>query len=545
MSRKSVLYTGLAVLIVASMLLGGCTNTAQNPATKKVATLIFTQEPESLNTMYTNMYFSQILQQAFDVWAWQYDDQNKPYPTLVTELPTLQNGGLSADGKTITMHLRKDIIWSDGQPITSADFKFTYEMYTNPKNAVATTYPYSKLASLETPDDRTVVMKFDAPFAPWLSFWKGLLPEHILNPVFQKDGTLDNAAWNKAPTVGAGPFVFAEWQSGSFLRFVRNDKFWGKKASLDEIFIRIVPDDAAQVAALKTGDGDLGIFISYPDIPPLEQAGVKIVSVNSGYSEGLYFNMGEKGNPGLKDVLVRQALAYAIDRDKISKDLLLGKTKPGATLWDNMPYVDPSLKPYPFDPAKAKALLDQAGWKLGSDGVREKNGVKLDLRYGTTTRDVRQSAQAIIQQELASVGVKVELLNYDSDIFFASYADKGPTYSGELDIYEWSDVPTAFPDPDIAYWLCSEIPSDQNPQGLNAQFLCDKQLDGLFQKQATEVDYNQRVATFHQITKIMFDQVYWLSLWLDPDIWALSSRLQNVKLSGSTPLYNIGEWTIK
>jgi peptide/nickel transport system substrate-binding protein len=545
MSRKSVLYTGLAVLIVASMLLGGCTSTTQNASTKKVATLIFTQEPESLNTMYTNMYFSQILQQAFDVWAWQYDDQNKPYPNLVTELPSLQNGGLTADGKTITMHLRKDIIWSDGQPITSADFKFTYEMYTNPKNAVSTTYPYSKLASLDTPDERTVVMKFDEPFAPWLSFWKGLLPEHILNPVFQQDSTLDNAAWNKAPTVGAGPFVFAEWQSGSFLRFVRNDKYWGKKASLDEIFIRIVPDDAAQVAALKTGDGDLGIFISYPDIPPLEQAGVKIVSVNSGYSEGLYFNMGEKANPAMKDVLVRQALAYAIDREKIAKDLLLGKTKPGATLWDNMPYVDPSLKPYPFDQAKAKSLLDKAGWVMGSDGVREKDGVKLELRYGTTTRDVRQSAQAIIQQELASVGVKVELLNYDSDIFFASYADKGPTYSGELDIYEWSDVPTAFPDPDIAYWLCSEIPSDQNPQGLNAQFLCDKQLDELFQQQATQVDFNQRVKTFHQITKIMYDKVYWLSLWLDPDIWALSSRLQNVKLSGSTPLYNIGEWSIK
>jgi peptide/nickel transport system substrate-binding protein len=214
-------------------------------------------------------------------------------------------------------------------------------------------------------------------------------------------------------------------------------------------------------------------------------------------------------------------------------------------LWDKMPYVDPSLKPYPFDMAKAKQLLDEAGWKVGADGIREKDGVKLDLRYGTTTRDVRQSAQAIIQQELASVGVKVELLNYDSDIFFASYADKGPTYSGDLDIYEWSDVPTAFPDPDIAYWLCSEIPSDQNPQGLNAQFLCDKKLDGLFQLQATQVDFNQRVKTFHEITKLMYDQVYWLSLWLDPDIWALSSRLQNVKLSGSTPLYNIGEWTVK
>jgi len=299
------------------------------------------------------------------------------------------------------------------------------------------------------------------------------------------------------------------------------------------------------VAALKAGDGDLGIFIAYPDIPDLEAAGAKIVSVNSGYSEGWFINLGDKANPALLDVRVRQALAYAIDREKIAKDLLLGKTKPGASLWDNMPYVDPSLKPYPYDPAKAKKLLDEAGWVVGSDGVREKDGVKLDLRYGTTTRDVRQSAQAIIQQMLADVGVKVELINYDSDIFFASYADNGPTYSGELDIYEWSDVPTAFPDPDIAYWLCSEIPSDQNPQGLNAQFLCDNELDSLFQAQTSQVDFNQRVDTFHKISKIMYDKVYWLSLWLDPDIWALSSRLQNVKLSGSTPLYNIGEWNIK
>lgn len=545
MLRKSVLYSFFAVLVIASLILSGCSGTSKKTSGNKVATLIFTQEPESMNTMYTNMYFSQILQQAWDVWAWQYDDKNEPYPVLVTELPSVKNGGISADGKIITMHLRDDIVWSDGKPLTSADFKFTYEMYVDPKNAVATTYPYSNISSLETPDARTVVMKFDEPFAPWLSFWKGIVPEHILKPVFESEGTLDNAAWNKAPTVGAGPFVFSEWQSGSFLRFVRNDRYWGKKAVLDEIFIRIVPDDAAQVAALKAGDGDLGIFIAYPDIPDLEAAGAKIVSVNSGYSEGWFINLGDKANPALLDVRVRQALAYAIDREKIAKDLLLGKTKPGASLWDNMPYVDPSLKPYPYDPAKAKKLLDEAGWVVGSDGVREKDGVKLDLRYGTTTRDVRQSAQAIIQQMLADVGVKVELINYDSDIFFASYADNGPTYSGELDIYEWSDVPTAFPDPDIAYWLCSEIPSDQNPQGLNAQFLCDNELDSLFQAQTSQVDFNQRVDTFHKISKIMYDKVYWLSLWLDPDIWALSSRLQNVKLSGSTPLYNIGEWNIK
>jgi peptide/nickel transport system substrate-binding protein len=543
MSKKSVLYTVFAILVVASMVLSGCGGTQK---TSKVTTLIFTQEPDSLNPLYSNMYFSLILAQVYNVWAWEYDDQNKPYPVLVTELPSSENGGVSADGKTITMHLREDIVWSDGNPITSADFKFTYEMYINTKNTVSTTYPYDQLASIETPDARTVVMTFNAPFAPWLSFWKGLLPQHILQPVFEKDGTLDSADWNKAPTVSAGPFIFKEWQSGSFLRFVRNDKYWGTKAVLNEIFIRIVPDDASQVAALKTGDGDMGIFIAYPDIPALEAAGVSIVSVASGYSEGMYFNMGDKANPAMLDVRVRQAIAYALDREKVAKDLLLGKTQPGASLWDKMPYVDPTLKPYPYDPAKANELLDQAGWiDSNGDGTRDKDGVELVLRYGTTTKEVRQSFQAIAQQELAQVGIGTKLFNYDSDIFFASYGDNGPTYNGSLDIYEWSDVPTAFPDPDIAYWLCSEIPSAENPQGLNSQFLCDPELDALFQLQSTQVDFNARVATFHQITKIMYDKVYWLSIWLDPDIWAVGSRLTNVKLSGATPFYNVAEWGLK
>jgi peptide/nickel transport system substrate-binding protein len=535
----------LPLLIVLVLVLSACGGGTKGSS--KVATLIFTQEPDTLSPLYTNMYYSNILAQVYNVWAWQYDDQNKPYAVMVTELPSTENGGISADGKTITMHLRDDIVWSDGKPITSADFKFTYEMYIEPKNTVSTTYPYDQLASLETPDAQTVVMKFAEPFAPWLSFWKGVIPEHIVKPMFDKDGSLDNISWNKAPTVSAGPFVFKEWQSGSYVRFVRNDKFWGEKAKLDEIFIRIVPDDASQVAALKAGDGDLGIFIAYPDIPPLEEAGVKIVSVASGYSEGWFFNLNpETTNPALLDVRVRQAIAYALDREKVAKDLLLGKTQPGASLWDNMPYVDPALKPYPYDKQKAIELLDAAGWKdSNNDGTRDKDGVELILRYGTTTKEVRQSFQAIAQQMLAEVGIGTKLLNYDSDIFFATFGDNGPTYNGDLDIYEWSDVPTAFPDPDIAYWLCSEIPSNENPQGLNAQFLCDKELDSLFQLQTTQVDFNARVDTFHKITKIMYDQVYWLSIWQDPDIWAIGARLDNVKLSGSTPFYNVAEWSLK
>ncbi|GEM_PF-6736603 len=267
---------------------------ADSTGDRKIATLSWTQEFDSLNPHYTNMFFSTITQQFWNCWAWQFDENNEPYPHLVTEIPSEENGGISADGKTITMHLRDDIVWSDGEPITSDDFVFTYETAIDPRNTVTTAYPYDSIESIEAPDERTVVIRFAEPFAPWLgSLWHGLLPAHILRPVVEADGTLDNADWNTNPTVGCGPFVFVEWESGSYARFVANENYWLGRPILDEIFIRFVPDDASQVAALKAGDVDMGIFISYPDIPGLLEAGINIVRVNSGYNEGLYLLSGQ------------------------------------------------------------------------------------------------------------------------------------------------------------------------------------------------------------------------------------------------------------
>jgi peptide/nickel transport system substrate-binding protein len=516
------------------------------PPARKVATFIWTQEPDVLNPLYTNMWFSSITQQIWNCWAWDFDDQNNPHPVLVKEMPSEENGGISPDGRVITLKLRDDIVWSDGTPITSEDFVFTYEMTMNPKNTVASTHPYDKLEKVEAPDPKTVVMTFKEPFAAWqATLWHGLLPAHILRPVFEKEGTIDNAEWNRAPTVGCGPFVFKEWESGSFIRFVANKKYWLGRPKIDEIFIRIVPDDASQVAALKAGDGDLGTFIAYSDIPTLEQAGVHMVKVFSGYNEGWYFYLHpEKGHPALKDVRVRQAIALAFDRFSVCKDLLLGLTKPPATYWANTPWQDPTLEPWPYDPERAKQLLDEAGWKdTNGDGVRDKDGVELVLTLGTTTREIRRDVQAVAQQQLAQVGIKLELANADSDIFFNSYGEGGPCATGQYDIFEYSTTPQ-YPDPDTADWLCSEIPSDENPSGVNWQSVCDEELDGLFKLQATQVDPAERQQTFHKITRLIYEKVYWLGVWEDPDIWAVGPRLKNVRLSGATPFFNIVEWDL-
>ncbi len=423
-------------------------------------------------------------------------------PVLVTEMPSGENGGISADGKTITMKLRDDITWSDGTPLTADDFIFTYQMITSPKNAVASTNPYDKIDTMTAPDPQTVVITFKEPYAPWMgTLWQGILPKHVLQPVFDNDGTLDNAEWNRKPTVGCGPYNFAEWEAGSFARFTARDDYWAGRPKLDEIFIRFVPDDAAQVAALKTGDGDLGAFITYSDIPDLEAAGVQMYKAFSGYNEGWYFMLDPKtGHPALLDPKVREAIALAFDREALVKDLLLGATAPAATYWDNTPYNDPSLKPWPFDPEKAKQLLDEAGWKdSNGDGVRDKNGVELVLKYGTTTREIRKDTQAVAQQQLADVGIKLDLLNYESDTFFGGYAEGGPAATGQLDIFQYSTAAaSSSPIPTPRNGCAARFRPTRTPDGTNWMRLCDKDLDALFQKQATQVDFAERQKTFQR-----------------------------------------------
>ncbi|MDJ0754733.1 MAG: peptide ABC transporter substrate-binding protein [Ardenticatenaceae bacterium] len=523
----------------------GGEETAVEPAERKVATFVFTQEWDSLNPIYTNMWFSTITTQIWNAAAWDFDAENNLRPVLVSEIPTMENGGLSDEGRVITINLRDDIMWSDGEPITAEDFLFTYEMTINPSNTVGSTYPYDLIESVEIPDEQTVIATFADPFVPWAAtLWTYVLPEHTLRPVFDAEGTLDTAEWNRNPVPSAGPFVMAEWESGSFARFEQNPSYYGDTPNLDEIFIRFVPDDAGQIAALRTGEADLGTFISYSDVPTLQDAGVNIASVPSGYNEGWFIHFGENAHPALSDVKVRQAIAMGFDRFAINEDLLLGLTEPAVTFWDNSPYAPADLEAWPYDPEMANALLDEAGWvDSNGDGVRDKDGVELVLVHGTTTREVRADTQAVAQQQLAEIGIKLDIQGFDSSVFFASYGEGGPCATGELDICEMSNSPS-FPDPNTSRWLCSEIPNDEAPDGNNDQWLCDEELDALFQQQSTQVDFAERQATFDEISRIMYENVYWLGIWRDPDIWALSGRLTDTELSGATPFYNIVNWDI-
>lgn len=526
------------------------------PSGSGTVKISFVQEPDSLNPIYTSMYFSAITRDFWLRGLFIFDDQLNPVPQLAAEVPSSENGGISADGKTITVKLREGVTWSDGEPVTADDFVFTYDMIVSDKNTVQTRYPYDTvIESVSAADASTVVIKLTDVFAAWrTSLFTFVLPKHILQPVFDAEGTLDNAEWNRAPTVGVGPFVFEEFESGSHLSFVANPN-WFEPPTVQRVFIQIVPDDAAQEAAIIAGDVDLGLFLSSDQIERLEAGGdVKVVAVQSGYDEGWFLNLREGlAHPAMLDKNVRLALALATDRFTIVRDLLIEDLNPvNATFWsNNPPYASTTLEPYPYDPDRAMALLDEAGWTdSDGDGIRDKmiDGEKVDLvlRYVTTTRELRKNVQAVVAQQWEAVGIKADLRNIEADQFFAGYADQGPVAIGDFDVAEWSDLPTSFPDPDASEkWRCADIPTDENPTGQNQGGYCNPEFDRLLEEQSGITDADARIAVYEQIQQIMYDDVAYIGMWLDPDLWSINQRVQGVSIGGVNPFWNVTTWNLK
>jgi len=524
-------------------------------AKPRVVTMTLFEEPDNLNAMYTNMWYSLLVYNILNPGLWLWDDNLEPALEMAAEFPTKENGLISEDGLTITIPLNKKAKWSDGEPVTADDFVFTYEMILDPANVeVQSTWPYADyLESVTVQDDYTLVLKFTEPFAPWsTTIFDFVLPEHVLRPVFEAEGTLDGADWNRNPAVVNGAFTLKEWKAASHMILEANGNYWRGRPKLNEIHILIVPDDQAQMAAIKTGDTDIGVFLSYADIPTIEELpDVDLVMVLSGYNESWFFNLNtdetaaKNGHPALQDVRVRQAIAYAVDFDAVCEELLYGKTYPPATFWEETPFNNPDVNLYKYDPAKAQALLDEAGWvDTNGDSTRDKDGVELVLTYSTTAgREVREQTQVVAMQYLADVGIGVEIANNSYDTMWNSYGQGGPIATGNYDIAQWSANPS-FPDPNIPDWLCSEIPSDESPDGNNWYGICDEELNALFIAQALEMDPDKRIELYHDLGKLMSERVYWLGVWHDNDLWTINKHTGNIKVSGATPFWNCWEWDV-
>lgn len=533
--------------VVAVMLALVAVMLAPVQAQGKSITVSWLQEPDTLNPLYSSMTFAGYTKQLYMAGAWNYDDTLTPTPVLVSEIPSFENGGISEDGTTFTLKLKEGMVWSDGDALDSADFLFTYEMIMAESNAVASREPYNRMTRVEAPDATTFIFAFEEPYVPWLSLWGSILPEHVLRPVFEAEENIDFADFNRNPSVASGPYVFETWEVGSFMRFTANPNYVLGQPKIDTVVVTFVPDDVAYVAGLVNGDAEIGTFVAFSDVPSLEEAGLTVEILASGYNEGWFLNhSAERGHPAMQDVNVRKAIAMAFNRDGFNADLNYGATFTPSGYWENTPYDNPTLAPYPYDPAAAAALLDEAGWvDSNGDGTRDKDGVELVLRFITNTRGIRRELQAVAQQQFAEIGVKVDLFNYPSDQYFAGYADGGPISTGNYDIAELSTTPAGFPDPDTVRFLCSEIPSDENPIGVNDFYYCNEEVDALFRAQAAELDYDKRVEMFHQIDALLHEDVVWVGIWHDADVWIHNPRIVGANLNAINPWWDIQNWDVE
>lgn len=514
-------FLGLALILTLALGVAIGPTAAQDVPTLTVG---FAQEPDSMNGFYSSMAFAQWANDLVQASLWDVTDTLEPTAVLVEEIPSVENGGINEDYTQYTISIKEGLLWSDGTPYTAADLVFTYEMILDPaNNFLQGSAIRDALTAVELVDDTTFTLTFNSakPFPEDMAGSPGLstiLPAHIFRPVYEAEGTIEFAPENQDPTVFSGPYVLSEWRRGEQMTFEANPNYALGQPSIGRIVLRFFPDTDSQYAALAAGQLDFVPNISEGDIPRVAASSddITITTVFGGYIESLWLNMRTEehpraGHPALQDVRVRQAIRYALNRDAITNDLLAGATSPTDSIYGGSPFENPDLGVTEFSQDMANALLDEAGWvDSDGDGVRDQDGVRLELRYSTTNAGWRNNIQAVVQQQLAEVGIATILEIYPASEFFGAFANAGINAVGEYDIAQYANN-TALTNPTnvtVQEALnCEQIPSEDNIGGQNFTGFCSEEMDELALITGTSLDADERLAAAFRIQEIMRDEV--------------------------------------
>jgi peptide/nickel transport system substrate-binding protein len=464
---------------------------------------------------------------------------------LALEVPSVANGGVSADGKTITYRLRQGVTWHDGQPVTSADVRATWEMIMNPGNAVITRFGYDRIADVRTPDDYTVVVEFTQPFNSWPILFDALMPKHVIEA---NSPGLDQSAAVRQP-IGFGPFRIVEWRTGEFVEYAAFDDYYLGRPKIDRIIIQPYPSVDALMQAISVKEVDIGwlLPVSYvPQVQSLASAGVNMISAATANPERYVMNADASQAPLFSDVRLRRALHHAVDRQQIIDQLLFGIAKVATTEWDGSPWEHPGLPTYEYDPEMAGQILDELGWVTGRDGIRVKDGQRLSFTHATTSGNLlRENVQLVVQQMFADVGVEMVIANQRSTDLFGTYQQGGVWSRGAYEMGGWSHG-LRVPDPEISNrFLCSQIASETNLTGSQWKRYCNPEVDALLEQQALTFDADERLQLLYRVQEIIHDDAFHIFLYSGTAVYSVASELRNFVLHPFANFYyNPHEWEL-
>jgi peptide/nickel transport system substrate-binding protein len=481
---------------------------------------------------------------------------------LCTELPTLENGlavrETTPDGKqgvALTFTIKEGATWGDGTPVSTADVLFTWEVGRHPKSGVTNGELYRRLWKVDAKDNRTFVLhdeKLDFSYNAINDF--RLLPAHLERPVFEQDPATyrNRTKFDVDPTnpgLGFGPYRMAAHRSGSEIVLEPNPTWFGEKPWFSRITVRTIENTAALEANLLSGeldmiDGELGL--SLDQALAFERRHGDAYTVV--YKPGLTYEHIDPNldSPILADVRVRRALLYGIDRQAVSDRLFAGRQPVANTSVHPLDWVHTTdLRTYPYDPGKAAALLDEAGWRLGAGGLRRNGtGEPLRLSFMTTSGNrTRELVQQVIQSQWKQLGIEAVIENEPARVFFGQTMNRR-RFTG-LAMYAWISSPENAPRSSL---YSTEIPTESNGwTGQNYPGYRNPRMDELIDAIGLELDRDKRKALWIELQQLYATELPALPLYFraSPYIWP--KWLEGVVPTGNiTPVtLGIERWRVK
>jgi peptide/nickel transport system substrate-binding protein len=489
----------LLLLCVAVLFALSCNHSKPDPST---AVMIIESSPTNLDPRVgTDAFSERIDKLLFDALVRRDEHFNlQPWVAASWEIP---------DPLTYIFHLRNDVRFSDGRPLTSADVKWTLDSMVGGKIRTAKASTYQFIDHVDTPNPLTVIIHLKEPFAPLL--W------NLSDGAF---GIVPSGAgedFSQHP-VGSGPFRLVSMEQDKEVVVERNPTYWGTPARIPRVRFMVVPDATTEALELRKGSADAAINSLNLDTVVTLGSNPNLVVERAPGTIYSYVALNLR-DPILKDIRVRQALAYALDRQPLIEYLWRGMGRPASSLLppEHWAY-NPNVTHYEHDPAKARALLDQAGYKLQSDGIR------FHLTMKTSTTESTRLLAAAMQQQLRDVGIALDIRSFE---FATFYAD---VLKGAFQVFSLRWI-GGNEDPDIF-----ENVFDSHsfpPKRANRSYYSNPRVDALIAAGRSTVDQEKRRADYFEIQRIVADELPYINLWYLDNVLVHTKRLKNVKLSPS------------
>jgi len=541
----------LTWLCVFALLGAGCSRAdtprgvgGRHPWTKPgILRIASINDPDTLSPLVGNAQVDVDLSMFWGGYLFNYSDANVLVPELAVAVPTPANGGVSRDGRTITYHLRKGVTWQDGAPFDASDVVFTWHAVMNPSNDVGDRQGYDDIERIDTPNAFTAVVHLKRPFGPFVNTFLTMAaspypvyPRHLL----AQYPDLNRIAYNSAP-IGTGPFKVVEWHRGQTLRMVANPHYWRGAPKLAEVDFTSIPDENTLLTTMQSHEIDAwtnapaALYRQASTIPATRA----ILTPFTQYSI-LGFNT---QRPIMSDLHVRRALAMATNRPRLIDTVafgvqILNEGDQPKFLWA----YDSALKPIPYDPKQAAALLDAAGWHRGPDSVRERNGERLRIEIATISGSaVGNRLAVVLQSAWHDIGVDAQIKQYAYSLMLASYGQGGIVKTGKFDVEFSSWVNGIDPD-DSASLMCDQIP----PHGQNTYRFCDPQnVDAQERIALAAYDQPTRKRAYAKIQHAIVDELPFLTMWFWRRFDVVSDDLKGYKPAHAvTTFWNTWEYSI-